>query len=222
MKPCARQQPPPERAFPLDRHVHGGMAFHRPRDSPLGLLAGGVDEPGAHEQPEQDGEHHDHQRAADELGGGELPAHQQSQDDAQLDHQVGRTDLERHRGHEVGALAEQRPGQTPPPRTSTTTTPLPTRPPAPGCAAGRRPAGPRSSSGAPRPAPLPTGQSRGSRPRGFPRSSTRPAPRRVQPLPAPSRDSSRPDAAGPRRPVGQLIPHGGMSQASGGLVARCP
>lgn len=102
------KQPPPERAFSFDRHVHGGMAFHRSGDPLCGLIAGRVDEPRAHEQPEQGGEHHDHQRAADEFGGGELPAHQQRQDDAQLRHEVGRTDLERHRGGEVGALAEQR------------------------------------------------------------------------------------------------------------------
>ena len=66
---------------------------------------------GAHEQPEQDGQNHDHQRPADEFCGGELPAHQQSQDDAQLHDEVGGTDLEGHGGGEVGAFAEQGSGQ---------------------------------------------------------------------------------------------------------------
>ena len=54
---------------------------------------------------------HDHDRAADELGQGELPGDQQRQDDAELDDQVGAGDLEGHRGGEAGALAEQRAGQ---------------------------------------------------------------------------------------------------------------
>ena len=82
-----------------------------PANPAFGLLAGRVDQPRAHEQPEQHREHHDHQRTADELRGGELPTHQQSQDDAQLHHQVGRADLEGHRGGEVSAFAEQRTGQ---------------------------------------------------------------------------------------------------------------
>jgi hypothetical protein len=50
-------------------------------------------------------------RAAEELGEGELPAQQHRHDDAQLDDQVGGGELERHRRGEVGALAEDRPGQ---------------------------------------------------------------------------------------------------------------
>ena len=87
------------------------MAFHRPGQPPISLSAGGVNESRAHEKPEQHSQHHDHQWAADELRRSELPAHQQSQDDAQLHHQIGRTDLEGHGRGEVGALAEQRPGQ---------------------------------------------------------------------------------------------------------------
>lgn len=82
------------------------MAFHRACESPFGLFPGGVDEPGADEQPEQHGQDKDHYWTANELGGGELPAHQQGQDDAQLHHEVGGTDLERHSGSEVGPFAE--------------------------------------------------------------------------------------------------------------------
>jgi hypothetical protein len=41
----------------------------------VGLFAGLLDQPRADEQPEQHREQHDHDRAADELGRGELPAH---------------------------------------------------------------------------------------------------------------------------------------------------
>ena len=50
-------------------------------------------------------------RAASELGRGNLPAHQQRQDHPELDDQVGRGDLERHRGGEVRALAQHGAGQ---------------------------------------------------------------------------------------------------------------
>ncbi len=121
---------------------------------------------------------HDHERAADELGGGELPAHQQGQDDAELDDQVGRGDLEGHRRGEVRALAEQRPGQRhrrvrARRRRGTQT------------GRDRKGAGPvvaeqspRSSTCAPPPARPPTARSPGSTPTGSPRSSTRPGPRR--------------------------------------------
>ena len=83
-----------------DGHVHGGVAFHRPGDAALGLLAAPRQQPFAQQQPEQHREQHDHQRAADELGQGELPAHQEGQDHAELDHQVGRGDRAEPRGAE--------------------------------------------------------------------------------------------------------------------------
>src|SRR5437763_1191831 len=42
------------------------------------------------------------------LAGHELPAEQQRHDDPELDDQVGRSDLERHRRGEVRSLAEER------------------------------------------------------------------------------------------------------------------
>jgi len=51
----------------------------------------------AHPQPEPEGNQDDHDRSADELGEGELPAHQQREHDAELDDQVGGGDLERRR-----------------------------------------------------------------------------------------------------------------------------
>ena len=95
----------------VDAHVHRGVALHRPA-SPLSACSRAASRiRRAQEQPEQHGQDQDHQRAADELGEGELPAHQQRQDDPHLDDEVGGGDLEGHRRREVRALAEQRPGQ---------------------------------------------------------------------------------------------------------------
>ena len=63
------------------------------------------------EAAEQQRHQRDHDRAADELAGGELPADQDREDDPELDHEVRGGELERHRGGEVGALAKQRAGQ---------------------------------------------------------------------------------------------------------------
>lgn len=76
-------------------------------DSAFGLLAGLTQERVAQEQPEQDCQHDDHDGPADELRCGELPAHQQGEDDAELDDEVGGSDLEGHRGGEVRAFTEQ-------------------------------------------------------------------------------------------------------------------
>ena len=109
--PVPGQQPPQERPVALHRHVHGRVALHRPGQAAVGLLAGLAQQLLPQEQPEPHGHQHDHDRAADELGQRELPAHQQGQDHAQLDDQVGRGDLERHGRGEARALAEQRAGQ---------------------------------------------------------------------------------------------------------------
>lgn len=55
----------------------------------------------------QQGEEADHDEAANELTAGELPAHEDQQDDAQLEHQVGRREHEYHGGDKVGALLEE-------------------------------------------------------------------------------------------------------------------
>jgi hypothetical protein len=48
----------------------------------------------------------DHERCADEFGQRELPAQEHQHDDAQLDDEIGGSHLERHRGREMRALAE--------------------------------------------------------------------------------------------------------------------
>ena len=53
---------------------------------------------------------HDHQRPADVLGEGELPADQHPEHQPQLPDQVGRGELEAERGHRRGALLKQRLG----------------------------------------------------------------------------------------------------------------
>ena len=59
-------------------------------------------------QPEDQGEEDDHDGPPTNSASGELPADQDRQDDAELDDEVGRRELEGHRGGEVGALAEDR------------------------------------------------------------------------------------------------------------------
>ena len=84
------------------------MALHRACQPLLGLLARLLDEALAQEQAEEHRNEDDHDRPAYELPQSELPAHEQGQDDAELNHQVGGGDLEGHCGGEAGALAEQR------------------------------------------------------------------------------------------------------------------
>jgi hypothetical protein len=48
----------------------------------------------------------DHDWTTDELGKRELPAHQYPNDDAKLEHQIGRCEFERHGGDEVSTLTE--------------------------------------------------------------------------------------------------------------------
>jgi hypothetical protein len=87
------------------------VAFRSAGDAVVRLLACRRQNAFAEEEAEQQREDKDHQRAADELSERELPAHEQREDDAHLDHEVGARDLERHRCGEVRTLAEQRAGQ---------------------------------------------------------------------------------------------------------------
>ena len=96
-----------ERAFG-DRHVHARVPFHHAEQPSLGLRARRLDHPRPKEHTEQDGEDHDHDHAADELGERELPSDENDEKDAELDHEVRRREFERHRRGEVGAFAEQR------------------------------------------------------------------------------------------------------------------
>src|SRR5581483_1486200 len=102
-------QPLPPGAWDLSGHVHFRMAFHRAEEALLGLRTRLLDEPPAQEDPERESDQHDHERTADELSDHELPAEQQSHDDAELEDEVRRGDLEHHRRREVRALAEERP-----------------------------------------------------------------------------------------------------------------
>jgi len=104
---AGREQPLPEAAVRLLQR-HRGVAFHLAGDAALRLAARLRDQAGAQEPAEQQRQQADHQHAADELGQGETPAHQQRQQDAELEHQVGGSELEGDRGGEIGALAEQR------------------------------------------------------------------------------------------------------------------
>ena len=97
---------------PVHAHVHRRVAFHRTGDRPRQPARAALEEPlRVRKRRNSSATQHDHQRAADELGEGELPADQQRQDQPELDDEVGGGELERHRRGEVGALAEQRSGQ---------------------------------------------------------------------------------------------------------------
>lgn len=58
-----------ERTVLLDRHVHRGVAFHRPGQTPIGLSARRPHQPFPQEEAEQQVHESDHQRSADELSG---------------------------------------------------------------------------------------------------------------------------------------------------------
>ena len=100
-----------KRALACDGHVHRGVALHRPGEPAFGLLAG--------LSSSRSRRNSRNSRASTTImigpptnsASGELPAHQQGQDDAELDDEVGGGDLEGHRRGEVRALAEQRAGQ---------------------------------------------------------------------------------------------------------------
>ena len=83
------------------------MALHAALESAVGLLARLVDETPAQRVLEDDGQDGDHQQAAGELGGQELPAQQDEQHEAELEDEVGRGELEDDRVGEVRAAAEE-------------------------------------------------------------------------------------------------------------------
>jgi hypothetical protein len=85
----AREQALEERRVHLHGHVHGGVAFHRAGEALLCLLAGGLDEAPAEPEAEQQRDEDDHDRPGDEFGEGELPAHRDREDDAELEDEVG-------------------------------------------------------------------------------------------------------------------------------------
>ena len=108
---------------------------------------------------EQQREEDDHQRAADELAERELPAEQQRHDDPELDDEVGRGELERHRRGEVGALAEERPRERDGGVGAATTRPRRGRWRSPASAASRRAAAGASRPSRRPPAPPPRARS---------------------------------------------------------------
>jgi hypothetical protein len=62
----------------------------------------------ADDEPAREREQHDHDRAADELGGCELPAHEHDEHDAELEDEVRAREHEHHCRDEVGTFLEQR------------------------------------------------------------------------------------------------------------------
>ena len=84
------------------------MTLHPSKHTPVGLASGLVNHVRCEETAKQQRHQRDHDRAPDELSGGELPSDQDREDDPELEDEVGRAELERHRAGEVGALTKQR------------------------------------------------------------------------------------------------------------------
>jgi hypothetical protein len=61
----------------------------------------------AEKHPEKQDQEDDHQWCADEFGERQLPAQERQRDDAELEDEIGGSHLERHRGREMCALAEE-------------------------------------------------------------------------------------------------------------------
>ena len=80
----------------------------RPASALFGMSTRGFDQPRSQGQPEQHGQQDHHEDAAEVLGRGEGPAHQDHQNDPQLDDEIRRGELENHGRGEAGALDEQR------------------------------------------------------------------------------------------------------------------
>ena len=82
----------------------------RAKDSALGLALRVIDHPLTQRHLEEDPQDHRHEEATRELGRQELPTQQDEQDETQLEHQVGRGELEDDRVDEAGPPSEEGPG----------------------------------------------------------------------------------------------------------------
>ena len=107
MKPAGVRSRSPPAAAAADGHVHFCVALHRTEAPLLCLRTCLVHEAPREESAEEQRYEDDHERPAHELAGHEPPAEKYRHDDSELDDEVGRGDLERHRRGEVRALAEE-------------------------------------------------------------------------------------------------------------------
>jgi len=101
----------PERAALGNGHVHLRVTFHAAGNALVCLFLCFFDKVPAEKHPEEKDQQDDHERCADEFGQRELPAQERHDDDAELEDKIGGSHLERHRGREMRALAEERTGE---------------------------------------------------------------------------------------------------------------
>lgn len=87
-----------------DGHVHLGVPLHSPGSTLVGLRRRLVNQRRREELAKEQCEKHDHQDSAQRLGERELPAQKYNHDDEELEHEVGRRELECHRCGEVRTL----------------------------------------------------------------------------------------------------------------------
>ncbi len=107
----SRGEEPREKGPFRDGQVHLAVCLvRRAEDSTLSLALGIVNHPLPQRHLEEDPEDHRHEKAAGELGGDELPSQQDQEDEAQLEDEVGGSELEDDRVDEAGPSPEERPG----------------------------------------------------------------------------------------------------------------
>jgi hypothetical protein len=80
------------------------MSLHAARQPAISLPFRFRDPLGRHDGAQHGRKQRDHYQAAHELGGDELPSDQDCQNDAEFEDQIGRGELEGHRGDEIGPL----------------------------------------------------------------------------------------------------------------------
>ena len=84
------------------------MAFHAAGNALTRLDLGFFEKVLGQKRPKKNHQEDDHQRCAHEFSQRQLPAQQSQHDDAELEDEIGGGHFERHGGHEVRALAEDR------------------------------------------------------------------------------------------------------------------
>src|ERR1700674_4159239 len=87
------EQTPDQRTIGY-RNVHGCVALHPAKQTPLCLTLGSLDERTPQCQTKQEREEHHHHQATRELGSKKLPAEKNEQHQAELEDEVGGREFE--------------------------------------------------------------------------------------------------------------------------------
>ena len=93
----------------LDKATHDSFSPDKPEPyyaDEFATLQRALDQARRQESFEEQCQNHNHDGPADKFGERKLPAHQNDHDDAELDDQIGRSELKRDRGGEIRAFAK--------------------------------------------------------------------------------------------------------------------